>query len=873
MPTNIAADVVAAETQAEQVRLLMDGVRTSLPASLAAAAVLAYVQWPIVEHSVIAVWLGCVVLVSLLRLSSALIYWTRRPAAATSARWLAVFVAGTALAGVIWGIGAWALYPPHDVAHAAFLGILIAGLAAGAVTSLSASWTAVLAFLIPSLPPLALRFLYSDENVLFALGLLALLFLVAAAIGARQVNASILQNVRLRLQSARQVRALKDSEEQARKLSMVASRTDNAVVITDSDGRIDWVNDGFTRITGYTLDEVAGHRPGSVLQGPDTDREVVDRIRKRLREGRGFQEELLNYRKDGRPYWIAIEVQPIRDEHGGVQQFMAIERDITESRLREQQLEKARQKAEEASRTKSTFLAMMSHEVRTPLNGILGSLSLLQDTRLDPEQRRYVETSRRSGEWLLSLINNILDFSKVEAGRIELEPLPFQVRSLVRSVVEMLEPRASAKAIRILGEVDPAVPAAVIGDVSKIRQVVLNLAGNGVKFTVDGEVRIRVCLLEQSDGAIRLRFAVSDTGTGIPPERQDRLFEEFWTQRSDHRHEHEGTGLGLAISRRLVESLGGTIKFESTVGVGSRFWFDLPLAPAPAASTPADDSGAADEAAMPDLPEHRQLRGRVLIAEDNPANQMIVSSFLARLGLNADVVANGLEAVQAVRGNPYDLVLMDVGMPKMDGVAATQAIRALDGPRGRIPIVAVTAHVMRGERESLLQQGMDDYLSKPIDRAALVDCLARWLPAEKEPAAGGRDPDAPAPAPTLATLVDREVLEQLLQDVGPENARAVVDAFVGELDRQAAALESAANTADLAAMAQAAHRLKGSAASFGAVPLSGVLASVEQAARRGDSEAAMAALNGCLGLARDSGAAMAALRDEIFSPASEAVQP
>jgi CheY-like chemotaxis protein/HPt (histidine-containing phosphotransfer) domain-containing protein len=275
---------------------------------------------------------------------------------------------------------------------------------------------------------------------------------------------------------------------------------------------------------------------------------------------------------------------------------------------------------------------------------------------------------------------------------------------------------------------------------------------------------------------------------------------------------------------------------------------------------------------MPDLTEHRQLRGRVLIAEDNPANQLIISSFLARLGLNTDVVANGLEAVQAVRGNPYDLVLMDVGMPKMDGVAATQAIRALEGPPGRIPIVAVTAHVMRGERESLLQQGMDDYLSKPIDRAALVDCLARWLPAEKEPAAEGRDPDASPLAPTLATLVDREVLEQLLQDVGPENARAVVDAFVGELDRQAAALESAANTADLAAMAQAAHRLKGSAASFGAVPLSRVLASVEQAARRGDSEAAMATLNGCLGLARDSGVAMATLREEIFSPAGEAVQ-
>jgi PAS domain S-box-containing protein len=854
----------AKQIRAEQTQLLMEGLRASIPASLVVAGVMSYVQWPLIEHSIVVAWLSAIVLVNLLRAALALLYSKHGGKTGGDSKWSHAFTAGTGLAGAIWGVGAWMLYPPDAVAHQAFLGVLVAGLTAGAVTSLSASLGAALAFLSSALTPLAARFLASDQDVIFALGLLTTLFLGVTAIGARQMNTSIVQNIRLRLQSHAQVEALRASEEQAQKLSMVAARTDNAVVLTDCGGRTEWVNDGFTRMTGFTLSEVLGRTPGSVLQGPETDPNVVKRMREKLRRGEGFEEQVLNFSKDKRPYWVLIEVQPIKDDAGNTVQFMAIERDITESLERQRQLEQARQQAEMASQAKSDFLAMMSHEVRTPLNGVLGSLGLLQDTVLDAEQRKYVQTGRRSAEWLLSLINNILDFSKMEAGKIELEPTVFNISGLVGSVVEILEPRASEKTIGILAEIDSSVPRSAQGDATKIGQVLLNLAGNGVKFTSRGEVVLGVTCLQRTGSVMRLRFAVSDTGSGIAPEQQEKIFDEFWSRRGNEVHGAEGTGLGLAISRTLVHTLGGEIGFESRKGEGSRFWFDIPLAIA-SPDTAALGEGASERAqAEPAWAGEIRLKGRVLVAEDNSANQMIIRSLLERLGLRIDVVANGIEAVDAASNRPYDLVLMDIGMPEMDGIAATRAIRALAGPVASVPIVAVTAHVMRGERESLLKQGLDDYVSKPIDRAALLDCLTRWLtPETAKMTVSDQSENQTKPRETNA-LIDRRILDQLLEDVGQENAEAVVDAFVQELERQRFALEDAAGRPDLDAMAQAAHRLKSSAASFGATRLSQVVASIEQAARTGQDEAAVESMGDFRELARASQEAMYVLRREVF---------
>ena len=822
---------------AEQTRLLFNGLHSSIPVSLLLAAALAYVQWPVIDHAVIIGWLAALLTVNLLRSLLGVAYFRVMPGAAQAGRWKLGFAAGVGAAGALWGLGAWMLYPPDSIPNQAFLGVLIVGLSAGAITTLVASRTTTLLFLLLTLSPLALRLLSSDERMIFILGLLTLVFLAASTVGSRNLNTSILQNIKLRLEGSARETQLRKSETQALKLSLVADRTDNGLIITDADGKVEWINDGFTRISGYTLADMAGRTPGSVLQGPATDQHTVERIREMLQQGTGFVETLLNYSRDGRPYWVSIEAQPTRDEAGNITQFIAIERDITQALEREQQLQESRRKAEAANQAKSRFLAMMSHEIRTPLNGILGSLGLLQDTTLDTEQRKYVTTGRNSGEWLLAIINNILDFSKMEAGITGLEPGVFSLRDLLDSVIEILEPRVHGKALRLYSEVDPGLPEMVRGDASKIRQVLLNLAGNAVKFTDHGHVTLSIAPCQQREDGLWLRFTVTDSGAGISAQDQQRLFEEFWSGQQPATM--TGTGLGLTISRQLVEVLGGNINLHSQSGDGSSFWFDIPLAEISAAELADEQARRAASRQQDSQLLQATFSGRVLIAEDNPANQMIAQSLLERLGLSSDVAANGLEAVDALRSRPYDLVLMDIGMPEMDGIEATRAIRALQGPAARTPIIALTAHVMDGEREEVLSQGLDDYLAKPVDRTELNRCLARWLPDTGRATPAAQPSADDGSNPEAGTLIDTSILQQLFEEVGSEMAPRVLATFIEELQQQTAVLATASDRSDLDALGKAAHRLKGTAASFGATRLSAALAELEQAAHSGDMDAAL----------------------------------
>ena len=513
--------------------------------------------------------------------------------------------------------------------------------------------------------------------------------------------------------------ALKQSEEQARKLSLVAARTDNAVIITDAKGRTEWVNEGFTRVTGYSFEEAVGKTPAKLLQHDDVDVDVVERIHRAIEAGEGFNEELLNYNRDNKPYWVSIDAQPILDEDGQVQQFIAIERDVTERRLREQELRDATLKSAEASEAKSSFLAMMSHEVRTPLNGVIGALGLLRDTELDDLQRKYADTSRTSAESLLTIINDILDYSKMEAGKLDLETTTFDIAELVYSVIDTFSLRCEEKGVTLLGELATSVPEHVTGDPARTRQVLVNLVGNAIKFTDDGEIRVSVKPHSLNDTLAVLEFRVDDAGSGITPEHQAQLFDEFWSGDPSANRGLVGTGLGLAICKRLVKMMDGEIGVDSVPGKGSSFWFRIPFG---TASADAATSPAADSKNVP-----QQLSGRILLAEDNPTNQMIVQAMLHKLGLSVDVVGNGIEAVDAVKTRPYDVVLMDIAMPEMDGREATRCIRELNPDKARIPLIALTAHAMRGDREKFLAAGLDDYLEKPVTQAALAVCLSRWL--------------------------------------------------------------------------------------------------------------------------------------------------
>ncbi|HEX6361911.1 MAG TPA: ATP-binding protein [Albitalea sp.] len=400
-----------------------------------------------------------------------------------------------------------------------------------------------------------------------------------------------------------------------------------------------------------------------------------------------------------------------RTPEGGV---VSVTRDITAA---ERALARAKAAAESANESKSQFLAAMSHEIRTPLNGVLGMNGLLLNTALSPEQRRYAELIRSSGQTLLAVINDILDLAKIEAGRMELEIVDFDPAATFDEVVSLLSERAQAKGLQMTLRMPPDMPRVLRGDPSRLRQVMFNLIGNALKFTERGSVHVDVAQRATPDDKVELTIAVRDTGIGIAPVAMPKLFDRFMQADARTARRYGGTGLGLAISREIIELMGGRIEVESAVGVGSTFRVVVALA-----------RGDLDRLGAGDSTMHGggELGGlRILVAEDNGVNQILIKALLDQMGHFSDIVGNGIEAVKQVQAGKYDLVLMDIQMPDMDGEAATRAIRALPGDVSAIPIIAMTANAMVEHREAYLASGMDDYVSKPLSGKALAAAIAR----------------------------------------------------------------------------------------------------------------------------------------------------
>ncbi len=625
----------------------------------------------------------------------------------------------------------------------------------------------------------------------------------------------------------------------------------NAIFTLNQRGRVESCNSAAERLLGYSAAELHGRDFWNLVGGQGDNfcrrlvhgrdlehRQQVREVRARRRDGSERDLELhfnvMRLFEKSLVICVALDITERKRAQEEVQRMnQELEQRVAE-RTREltravEELEAAKQAAEAASLAKSQFLANMSHEIRTPMNGVIGMAELLLDTRLDQEQMGYVKAIRSSGEALLSVINDVLDFSKIEAGKMELEHVAFEVRRVFQEALEPLVAQARGKGLELTLAVDPAVPRRLVGDPVRLRQVVLNLVNNAVKFTEEGGVLVEVKAGPEQAGQVVLEVAVSDTGIGIPPDKLEHIFNAFEQVDGSTTRRFGGTGLGLAISAQLVRLMGGEIQVKSRPRRGSTFRFSARLQPAPA-----QEEGLAPDQALA-VTDDSAPSLDILLVEDTPINQQVAMGMLSRLGHRVTLAENGAEALAALEERDFDLVLMDVQMPVMDGLEATAAIRRRERERGggHVPIVAMTAHAMKEDRQRCLDAGMDGYLSKPIQLQGLANLIAEITgegggkagPGDPPQRSGPAGPGEPRPLDRQALLEtfagDRELLLESIKIFGEDSRQRLQE------------IKAALERADTRALADQAHSLKGAVVYFENGPFLELVIQLEKLARSG----------------------------------------
>ena len=626
-----------------------------------------------------------------------------------------------------------------------------------------------------------------------------------------------------RMRALRQLQTMttdfREAQKHSERLADIARKTTNAVIITDPKGKIEWVNEGFTRITGYAIDEVVGRTPGSVLQGPKSDPEPRAKLREGLRLGQSTEVEITNYSKDGRPYLIHIEMLPLRDKLGALTGFMAIETDITEKR-------EAQAKIEAATEAKASFLANMSHEIRTPLNGIIGFADLLAkraDGGDELQRDEWVGIIHGSGTHLLGLLNDVLDFSKLDAGKMTIDPLPCRVVSVVSQCMAMLQQRAVEKGISLQTTVKEDCPPVARTDATRLRQIVTNLVGNAVKFTDVGGVLVTLSGAGTAERP-RIRIDIKDTGVGMTQQQIGLLFQPFVQADCSTTRKYGGTGLGLTISKSLAERLGGGITVRSEPGLGSVFTVEIDAPPPlPGERAPEESVYSSGSTLKPGIGSRLHGR-RILVVDDNPTNLKLFQLTLTKAGAEVVLVDNGKLAVEAAAAQKFDAIAMDMQMPVMDGFAATRALRKLGST---LPILALTAYSSGADREKCLNAGCSEFLGKPVDLVVLVQTLERLI--------GGQAAVGDLSIARHLPLNPKTVIPSATEcQIDDPAIRPLAEYWLSQLPERIVEMRSALERGDSAEVARIAHMIRGTSGSIGLPAFVDPAHTLEEAALVGD---------------------------------------